>query len=200
MLRDAERTFERLKEGEREERYGKREDSRHGRPEDHADGRRDLGSNREREERDRISCRDREKGPPRDRDRYTGRNSDRAGNREDRRDTGRRRFMKPGNDDCERDPSHSHTHRSREDLPKRGFLKPSDAADARREPETSESHLEIVREKPSFKRPDDDDVDAMYRRRRDEPKTRPRSRSDAPRWKKAQADTKGNSSGSSGAV
>ena len=198
MLRDAEKTFERLKEEEREERYGKREDSRRGRGEDHADGRRDRGTNREREERDRVRSRDRERTPP-DRDRYTGRDTDRAGNRDDRRDTGRRHFMKPGNEDSERDPSHAHPHRSRDDPPKprRGFLKPSEAADARREHETSDHSRESTRERTSFKRPDDDDVDGMYRRRRDELKTR--SRSDAPRWKKeTRPETKGKSSASSG--
>ena len=201
MLRDAEKTFERLKEEEREERYGKREDSRRGRGEDHADGRRDRGTNMEREERDRVRSRNRETGPSGDRDRYIGRDSGRAGNREDRRDSGRRGFMKPGNEDSERDPSNSHPHRSRDDHPKprRAFMKPSEGADARREAENSESRQESTRERPSFKRPDDDDVDGTYRRRRDELKTR--SRSDAPRWKKeTRPETKENSSGSSGAV
>ena len=217
MLREAENTLDRLKEEEQKERSGRKEDSKHGRLRDHVDRTRDEGRRRERDERDReripprhrdaFGCRDRQ------RDRNIGRDTDRAGRdrdwetyREDRRDPRRRQFMKPSNDNSGGKPVPSYHPQTREEHSpprrKRGFLKPGEATDTRREHETSESRREQKRERQMFKRPadnndDDSDIDAMYERRRAELKTRSRS---PPRWKKETAirERKMSSSGNSG--
>ena len=217
MLREAENTLDRLKEEEQKERSGRKEDSKHGRLRDHGDRTRDEGRRRERDERDReripprhrdvFGCRDRQ------RDRNMGRDTDRAGRdrdwetyKEDRRDPRRRQFMKPGSDNSGGNPATSYHPRTREEHSpprrKRGFLKPGEATDTRREHETSESRREQKRERQMFKRPadnndDDSDIDAMYERRRAELKTRSRS---PPRWKKETAtrERKMSSSGNSG--
>ncbi|KAK2182669.1 hypothetical protein NP493_341g01024 [Ridgeia piscesae] len=172
MLSEAEKTLERLKEEERQERYGRREDDRRGRQRDHHGRSSDGGR--------RWEGRDRDRTPPRDRDRAKYGSRDRGSDRDRARgnrdlhgeDRPRRRFMKPG---CDNDNGGQHSSRGREDhspgRQRRGFLKPG------KDTERQSSSREPRREKPSFKRPadDDDGIDAMFEQRRAELKTRSRS-------------------------
>ena len=195
MLSEAEKTLERLKEEERQERYGRREDDRRGRQRDHHGRSSDGGR--------RWEGRDRDRTPPRDRDRAKYGSRDRGSDRDRARgnrdlhgeDRPRRRFMKPG---CDNDNGGQHSSRGREDhspgRQRRGFLKPG------KDTERQSSSREPRREKPSFKLPadDDDGIDAMFEQRRAELKTR--SRSPHSRWRKESAvrERRRSSSGDSG--